>query len=46
MLLMVATSRHHGLPAPPNAGLGCRGLFLTCGPPTAGTATTGPTPRP
>ena len=25
--------------------MGCRGLFLTCGPPTPGTATTSPTPR-
>ena len=46
MLLMAATSRHHGLPAPPpTPRMGCRGPFLTCGPPTAGTATTSPTPR-
>ena len=45
MLLMVATSRHHGMPALPDSKDGPQGLFLTCGPPTPGTATTNPTPH-
>ena len=34
-----------GCPRSPTPRMGCRGLFLTCGPPTPGTATTIPTPR-
>ena len=45
MLLMVATSRHHGLPALPDANDGLQEAFLTLGPPTPGTATSSPTPR-
>ena len=44
MLLMVATGRHHGMPAPHTPRMGRRGLFLTCGPPTPSTTTTSPTP--
>ena len=45
MLLMVATSRHHGCLPSPTPRMGCRGLFLTCGPPTPDTNTTRPTPH-
>ena len=45
MLLMVATSRHHGLLALPDSTNGLRGPFLTCGPRTPGTATTSRTPH-
>ena len=45
MLLMVATSRHHGLPALPDSKDGLQGLFFTCGPPTPDTNTTSPTPH-
>ena len=34
-----------GCPPPLTPSMGCRGLFLPCGPPTARTATTSPTPR-
>ena len=34
---MVATSRHHGLPALPGSKDGLQGLFFTCGPPTPDT---------
>ena len=34
-----------GCPPSPTPRIGCRGLFLTCGSPTPGTATTSPTPR-
>ena len=44
MLLMVATSRHHGMLALPGARDGLQGAFLTCGSPTPSTATTNPTP--
>ena len=45
MLLMFATSRHHGLPAPPDAKDRLQGALFNSGPPTARTATNGPTPR-
>ena len=45
MLLMVATSRHHGLPALPDSNYGLQGAFWTCGPPTPGAAPTTPPPR-
>ena len=34
-----------GYPPSPTPRMGCKGLFLTCGPLTPGTATTSPTPR-
>ena len=44
MQLMVATSRHDGMPALLGAKDGLPGPFLTCGPRTPSTATTSPTP--
>ena len=44
MLLMVATSRHHGIPALQAPGMGYKGPFLSCRAPMPSTATTNPTP--
>ena len=45
MLLMAATAATMGCLPSPTPRMGCRGLFLTCGPPTAHTNTTSPTPH-
>ena len=45
MLLMVATSRHHGLPALPDSKDWLHGVFFNLWTPGPGTATTSPTPR-
>ena len=45
MLLMVATIATMGCPPSPTPRMGYRGLFFTCGPPTANTNTTSPTPH-
>ena len=45
MLLMVATSRHHGMPALPDSRDQLQGALFNLWTPDPGTATTSPTPR-